>query len=795
MTRGPLTPLLAYKQFILVLLVPKGNGKSDKLPCDYHTCLPTIKDGLGAHNPEVWTDYDTVAALVAKLGPTYCAGFVLTKNDPFFCLDIDGCRVNEGNGWSATANSLCNALPGTVIEVSNSNGGLHVWGKRSAMPPHTMKNIAYRIELYTEARFIALGHSPIGEMVDDCTAIDQVAAAYFPPRQSGPGNVPEEGACAEWRGPEDDDELIRRALMSKSAAGVFGNKASFADLWEANEHVLSRAYPADASSSEPYDRSSADMGLSSHLAFWTGKNVARIERLMRRSKLVREKWDDRSDYLVDRTIRGACAMQRDVLQDKPSAVDQALALAPNSVAAAAGEMTMEMREVEGTTFLNFTEQKKLFDGCYYVMDVHRVLVPGGHLIRPDQFRARFGGYTFAIDRAATKTTRNAWEAFTESQVVRCPQVDGTCFKPNLPYGTIVRTGGRSRVNIYWPLEVPSIPGDVTPFLQHLAKLLPVKMDADYFLYFMAAIVQFPGVKFPWAPLIIGVEGNGKTLLSLCVMHAIGSRYTHWPIAGKITKQFNAWLAGKIFIAVEDIHTGADSDVLDQLKPMITSSRGYEIEAKGVDQKTDEICCNFIFNSNHKNAIRKSRNDRRIAHFHCAQQEHEDLVRDGMGPDYMIGLYHWLENEDGYAKVTHLLKTIKIPDHMNPAKGCIRAPATSSTDAAISQSLGTAEQEVLEAIEQGNAGFRDGWVSSIHLDKLLEKLGKARTISLNRRRDLMRNLGYDWHPGLGEGGRVNNVIMPDGGKPRLYIKRGHPLSGLTNAAEIARAYSAAQGVGS
>ena len=52
-----------------------------------------------------------------------------------------------------------------------------------------------------------------------------------------------------------------------------------------------------------------------HLAFWTGKDAARIERLMRRSALVREKWD-RDDYLGPRTIMGAISRQVQVLQDK-----------------------------------------------------------------------------------------------------------------------------------------------------------------------------------------------------------------------------------------------------------------------------------------------------------------------------------------------------------------------------------------------------------------------------------------------------------------------------------------------
>jgi hypothetical protein len=48
----------------------------------------------------------------------------------------------------------------------------------------------------------------------------------------------------EWRGPVDDDDLIRRALNSRSAGAAFGARASFADLWTANVDVLRVAYPS-----------------------------------------------------------------------------------------------------------------------------------------------------------------------------------------------------------------------------------------------------------------------------------------------------------------------------------------------------------------------------------------------------------------------------------------------------------------------------------------------------------------------------------------------------------------------
>jgi hypothetical protein len=71
--------------------------------------------------------------------------------------------------------------------------------------------------------------------------------------------------------------------------------------------------------------------------------------------------------------------------------------------------------VTGSTFLGPEQQIELFRGCSYVCDRHAVLVPGGYLLRPDQFRVMFGGYTFVMDLDNNRTSRDPWEAFSQSQ--------------------------------------------------------------------------------------------------------------------------------------------------------------------------------------------------------------------------------------------------------------------------------------------------------------------------------------------------------------------------------------------
>lgn len=780
-----LAPMGAYRQFIVYFSRPSPTrpGKIDKFPVDFRTGRVPLKGGGGAHDPEIWTDSATACSVAAQLGAEYGVGFVFTDNDPFFFVDLDDALLPDGSGWRPHAVEICKLLSGAAVEVSVSGRGLHIFGV--GRPPAHRCESAFGIGgLYHNLRYAALtGNGMVGNASTDCSAVlPLLVSTYWAPEQNAASDEDwSDGPCEDWRGPKDDEELVRRALRSSSANSAFGARASFADLWTCNVPALAAAYP-DPSKDHGYNDSQADSALAQHLAFWTGRDCERIERLMRASGLVRDKWE-RDDYLP-RTIRGVVARQHDVLSDK---APEPLAGAAEGVLPSCTAEPLRPTLVTGSTYCSTPEQFNLFAGAVYVRDTHRVLIPGGTMIKPDQFRVHFGGYTFTMDPGNEKTSRDPWEAFTQSQSYRAPRADGSCFRPDLPPGSLVKRNGQTFVNTYWPVEVERRPGDASPFFEHLTKILPDETDRAILLYYMAACVQHQGVKFQWAPLLQGVEGNGKTLFTRCVAHAVGHRYVHMPKASKISAQFNAWMVGKVFYGVEDIYVPEQKrEVIEDLKPMITGDN-LEIEGKGVDQISADICGNFILNSNHKDGVRKTKNDRRFSPLFCAQQQVEDLLRDGMGGDYFPRLYNWLKDE-GYAVVAELLHTLPIPDQYNPAFGG-RAPRTTSTDEAIAASLGAVEQEVQEAIEQGLPGFCGGWISSIQLERLLERIGKARFLPHNKRRDMLGQLGYVYHPALAEG-RVNNLVLPDGGKPRLFVRKDGPLWPISTAAEAAKAYELA-----
>lgn len=779
----PLRAMASYSQFILwEARWDATKNKFQKIPINPHTVRPFPKDEDWQNDPKYWTSFSH-AQQICALSPEHHVGFIFTEKDPFFFVDIDSALLPDGS-WSPLAMDLCTAFQGCAVEISQSGRGLHIFGVGHAPVGHRCRDDKIGLEFYTSGRFVALtGTSAIGDSGLRCeTGVQFLIEKYLPPRAVHGAQDWTSEPDPAWEGPEDDDELIKRMLRAKSsAAAAFGNRASLKTLWEGDEEELGKFYPS--STGDAFDRSSADAALCQHLAFWTGKDCDRIQRLFERSGLMRDKFN-REDYRHDTVTKG-CAWC--------SSVYKAPAKAKVVAEYEMGDVEVPEGTIrEGYQYLGPLQQIDYFKDCVYVAREHAIKLPTGMLMKSEQFRAKYGGYWFAMDSIGDKSTKNAWEVFTESQALRFPQADMTCFRPELPPNTIVVEDGFTRVNTYVPLITPRVEGDPAIFLAHLRKLLPIERDQKILLGFMAACVQMIGVKFRWAPFIQGVQGNGKSTLSKVVARAVGMRYSHSPAAADIANKFNDWMECKIFIYVEDVYTVDRAEVMETLKPLITEP-WVEVQPKGGGKYMADNRGNFMLNSNHKDGVRKTIDDRRIAPFYTAQQSREDLVRDGMGDEYFQKLNGWLEYEDGYAIVANYLEKYVIADEFNPTKmSC--APLTGSTGEAIAAGLGGIEQDILEAVAQGQVGFMGGWISSVAVERLMERRRGKGTVPNNKRKDMMASLGYVLHPHLPDG-RVTSMVAIDGGsKPRLYIKRGHLSGLLTTNHQIVEAYTRAQETG-
>lgn len=302
--------------FVWKLTWNAEDGKYDKMPADLHG-RALSKDTGGANDPRNWHSYDDAYVAATTLPATphvrYALGFWMTKECGYWFLDIDKALDDEGV-LRAPAAELVTAYTGCFMEYSSSGRGVHIIG-RGECPPHRSKpdrSVAATIapvelEFYTEDRGIAFGlHLVAQGSADQQAIVDGLVQRYFPPR---PPREVQAGARNDWRGPADDDALIEKMLHARESAAVaFGGKVGVRKLWAGDcEHD-----------------SSSDMALASHLAFWTGCDEERIQRLMLRSGLVRDKWFERrrEGTYLSYTIGNACADCERVYQEPQRATQQ-----------------------------------------------------------------------------------------------------------------------------------------------------------------------------------------------------------------------------------------------------------------------------------------------------------------------------------------------------------------------------------------------------------------------------------------------------------------------------------------
>lgn len=391
-------------------------------------------------------------------------------------------------------------------------------------------------------------------------------------------------------------------------------------------------------------------------------------------------------------------------------------------------------------YLTHLECQEWFKGCVFVGSMGKIMLPNGRLYNATQFNgSQYAGKKFIIT-ADGKTTDEAWKAATRSTLWTVPKVDHLRFLPERETSEIITDVlGRKGVNTYVRPQIEMVEGDVTPFLNHIAAIVPDEGDRRVLFDWMAHVVKFPGFKIPWAPVIQSTEGIGKGVIKIAMTYAVGQPYVHFPDAqqlGDSGGKFNGWMRNKVFILADEIKVDEKRHLVEVLKPLISEIL-IEMQSKGVDQEMEDNPANWGFFTNYKDAVPVSRNGRRYAIFYSPIQTEEDLLARGMGDEYMKALFNWLK-ADGQKFVAHWLHNYPIERGAIP----MRAPKTTSWNEAVQIGRSPIERCITEAIEAGAAGFAGGWVSEIAALKRLRETGATRgNVPPHAVRAVLEGMGY------------------------------------------------------
>jgi len=319
----------------------------------------------------------------------------------------------------------------------------------------------------------------------------------------------------------------------------------------------------------------------------------------------------------------------------------------------------------------------------------------------------------------TNALRHSNEFHTNPDSLRAQRLT---FDPKIKDQVFEKDGVRY-LNDYVPHNPNRVPGDVTPFLEHISYLVPDELNAQFLIKWMAFCVQNLGRKMKSAILLFSpAEGVGKTTLYKILRYCIGEAYCSQIQQHQITSQFNSWAVNKLLIGAEEIAIKGNyedrSTSMDKWKYLITEDY-LAINSKNDKEYELPNFINLMLFSNNPTPITLTPTSRR---FFVWQVEATAKPK-----DYYIKLYEWFE-KDGYAKVCNYLMEVNLAGFDADAP----PPKTKYFYDLVEKTSNPVHQQLDTLFESNSFPFTDktALVSPQHLEKALKDIGiKINTNSL------------------------------------------------------------------
>jgi putative DNA primase/helicase len=259
-------------------------GQKTKVP--YQVNAPTRM--ARSNDPATWTSFENAQDAARQFAEFDGIGFMFSATDPFVGIDLDRCFGPDGTllPWARTYVEM---VP-TYWERSQSGWGLHgvVIG---ALPPEHRREGP--VEMYEDVRLFAI----TGDHLEGTAADIQEGSAAVLRLHSLVFHDRIERAAGRARGqasPRDPLPITDEDLLDKARRAA--NGAKFSALYDAGDV-----------SGHGGDDSRADMALCVRLAWWTGADAPRVERLFEASALYREEKVRSNRGYVGRTAAQAVA--------------------------------------------------------------------------------------------------------------------------------------------------------------------------------------------------------------------------------------------------------------------------------------------------------------------------------------------------------------------------------------------------------------------------------------------------------------------------------------------------------
>jgi hypothetical protein len=348
------------------------------------------------------------------------------------------------------------------------------------------------------------------------------------------------------------------------------------------------------------------------------------------------------------------------------------------------------------------------DGWVYVTEEDKLfLTDSEELLTMQGFNAKFNRELPPQEDGEFQRRTAAWVALEEAKI---PTVTRRVY---LPWANaLFDLDGTACANLFRPSMVPQTATTFTAagldaverVKAHIALLAGGRPDVvDVLVSWMAFNVQNPGKKIRWAPLIKGVEGDGKSTLGSVMAAVLGMPNVKQISPKVLGTDFTDWAHGASVGVLEEIKlTGHNRyDILNALKPYLTNSH-VEIHPKGSAPFNVLNTMNYIAFTNHSDALPLNDTDRRwfIVFTPFTHISEMDALVGDRGA-YFDALYDDIEqNREELRKWL-----VEMPlSPLFSANGS--APLTDEKSSMVAMNISHEEELVTAAIEAGGPGISE-----------------------------------------------------------------------------------------
>lgn len=337
----------------------------------------------------------------------------------------------------------------------------------------------------------------------------------------------------------------------------------------------------------------------------------------------------------------------------------------------------------------------LSDYCNSIKDNYVLLLDKFGVCTPYDANERiYLSWEYLWLESKLETPFELFRAYVQKALSVCAS---TIFKPNAP--TIETVNKRTRyLNVYKKYKVThdnTSHVDITPFLDFMVRLLPIKDERDVVTKWIAHAVQYPEIRPTYHIMLTGDHGTGKgTLFSDIITPLMAGQTKSVNKFARLTGQFSSVLEDSLFLCLDDCRFGT-IDTQTQLKSLLTEKSVF-VEKKGLnDAGMVNTYTRIILNSNSALPLPIERSCRRwyaptfIVHRLSreeTQQNTDALTKWLLNPLHMDAIYLYLNTLDLTAFNAHR---------------CIQ---TDTLKAMMEVSISTLEQDIQDFIDAGNTLF-------------------------------------------------------------------------------------------